>query len=80
MNTPVPGPKTSIPAQPSRDAVPRRLIVTAGAVIFAIRDWSLWVLFQGTNCQRQTSSRYRGWSNCLRSFVPSQFHCLHKAK
>jgi hypothetical protein len=33
-------------AQPSRDAVPRRLIVTAGLVAFAIRDWSLWVLLR----------------------------------
>ncbi len=46
MNTPVPGPKAPIPAQPSRDAVPRRLIVTAGVVIFAIRDWTLWVLLR----------------------------------
>src|SRR5436853_3223712 len=46
MNTPVPGQKTPIAAQPSRDAVPRRLIVTAGVVIFAIRDWSLWVLLR----------------------------------
>ena len=33
-------------AQPERDATPRRLIVTAGVVIFAIRDWSLWVLLR----------------------------------
>ena len=46
MNTPVPGQKTPIPAQPCRDAVPRRLIVTAGVVIFAIRDWTLWVLLR----------------------------------
>src|SRR5437588_12424899 len=46
MNTPVPGPKAPISAQPSRDAVPRRLIVTAGVVIFAIRDWTLWVLLR----------------------------------
>jgi len=30
----------------SGDAVPRRLIVTAGVVIFAIRDWSLWALLR----------------------------------
>src|SRR5258708_32360338 len=29
-----------------RDTIPRRLIVTAGVVIFAIRDWSLWVLLR----------------------------------
>src|SRR5215469_12691496 len=46
MNTPVPGPKTPIPAQPARDTAPRRLIVTAEVVIFAIRDWSLWVLLR----------------------------------
>src|SRR5215470_2971063 len=39
-------PNTSIAAQPSRDAAPRRLIVTAGLVAFAIRDWSLWVLLR----------------------------------
>ena len=33
-------------AQPERDTTPRRLIVTAGVVIFAIRDWSLWVLLR----------------------------------
>lgn len=46
MNIPVPGSKTSIPSQPSRDATPRRLIVTAGVVILAIRDWSLWALLR----------------------------------
>jgi hypothetical protein len=35
-----------INAQPERDTTPRRLIVTAGVVIFAIRDWSLWVLLR----------------------------------
>jgi len=33
-------------AQAERDTAPRRLIVTAGVVIFAIRDWSLWVLLR----------------------------------
>src|SRR5438477_7695397 len=33
-------------AQPERDTTPRRLIVTTGVVIFAIRDWSLWVLLR----------------------------------
>src|SRR5260370_38713493 len=46
MNTPVSASKTTIASQPSRDAVPRRLIVTAGVVIFAIRDWSLWALLR----------------------------------
>src|SRR5579885_2650419 len=32
--------------QPARDAIPRRLIVTATVVAFAIRDWSLWVLLR----------------------------------
>ncbi len=36
----------SIAAQSSRDATPCRLIVTAGLVAFAIRDWSLWVLLR----------------------------------
>jgi hypothetical protein len=35
-----------ISAQPEKEATPRRLIVTAGVVIFAIRDWSLWVLLR----------------------------------
>lgn len=46
MNTFQPGPKTPIQAQPARDVAPRRLIVTASVVTFAIRDWSLWVLLR----------------------------------
>lgn len=46
MNTSHPGPNRPIQAQPARDAVPRRLIVTASVVTFAIRDWSLWVLLR----------------------------------
>ncbi len=42
----LPKSNVSIPAQPARDAAPRRLIVTAGTVAFAIRDWSLWVLLR----------------------------------
>lgn len=42
----LPRPNTPISARPSRDAVPRRLIVTAGVVAFAIRNWSLWVLLR----------------------------------
>src|SRR2546421_13076635 len=45
MSTSQPGrPNTAIASQPARDAAPRRLIVTASVVIFAIRDWSLWAL------------------------------------
>ncbi len=46
MSTLLPRQNTPISAQPSRDATPRRLIVTAGVVAFAIRDWSLWVLLR----------------------------------
>jgi hypothetical protein len=46
MSTSLTGSNTSIPAQPVRDNVPRRLIVTASVVIFAIRDWSLWALLR----------------------------------
>ena len=41
-----PRPGSSISSRPSRDAVPRRLIVTASVVAFAIRDWSLWALLR----------------------------------
>lgn len=40
------GPNTDTASQPARDDVPRRLIVTASVVIFAIHDWSLWVLLR----------------------------------
>src|SRR5260370_15887834 len=46
MDTSVSNSDMSINAQPTHDAMPRRLIVTAGVVIFAIRDWSLWVLLR----------------------------------
>src|SRR5579859_4373014 len=36
----------SAPAQANKETTPRRLIVTAGVVTFAIRDWSLWVLLR----------------------------------
>lgn len=42
----LPRPNTTLASQPSRDAVPRRLIVTAGLVAFAIQDWTLWVLLR----------------------------------
>ena len=42
----LPKSNASIPAQLSREATPRRLIVTAGLVAFAVRDWSLWVLLR----------------------------------
>lgn len=46
MNTSQPGSNAPIQPQPSRDVAPRRLIVTASVVTFAIRDWSLWVLLR----------------------------------
>jgi hypothetical protein len=46
MNQSVSGTHASMNAQAERDTAPRRLIVTAGVVIFAIRDWSLWVLLR----------------------------------
>jgi hypothetical protein len=46
MSTPVTGQNSSIAAQPAGERAPRRLIVTASVVIFAIRDWSLWVLLR----------------------------------
>ncbi|HEX6108697.1 MAG TPA: hypothetical protein VFZ02_04730 [Ktedonobacteraceae bacterium] len=46
MSMSVPGSHALMNAQPERDTTPRRLIVTAGVVIFAIRDWSLWVLLR----------------------------------
>lgn len=46
MDALVPRPNTPLSAQPARDAVPRRLIVTASVVAFAVRDWSLWVLLR----------------------------------
>src|SRR5437667_7883332 len=39
-------PDTAVASQPARDDAPRRLIVTASVVIFAVRDWSLWVLLR----------------------------------
>lgn len=46
MSTSVSGSHTSMNGQIAHDTTPRRLIVTAGVVIFAIRDWSLWVLLR----------------------------------
>lgn len=46
MNTKPPVSKVPIQAQPAQGAVPRRLIVTASVVTFAVRDWSLWVLLR----------------------------------
>jgi hypothetical protein len=46
MNTTQPGSNAPIRPQPARDLAPRRLIVTASVVTFAIRDWSLWVLLR----------------------------------
>src|SRR5712692_3803543 len=50
MDTSVSNSHMSMDAQPAHDAMPRRLIVTAGVVIFAIRDWSLWVLLRDSSC------------------------------
>src|SRR5260370_42420684 len=46
MNTHLPKTTSPMPAQLTHDASPRRLIVTASVVIFAIRDWSLWILLR----------------------------------
>ncbi|HJT59138.1 MAG TPA: hypothetical protein VJ761_21710 [Ktedonobacteraceae bacterium] len=46
MNKPLADPGGTIQAQPVREVVPRQLIVTTSVVIFAIRDWSLWVLLR----------------------------------
>jgi hypothetical protein len=46
MSSLLPRSNTSIAAQWTRDTAPRRLIVTASVVTFAIRDWSLWVLLR----------------------------------
>ncbi len=39
-------PRPTTPISSQRDAVPRRLIVTASVATFAIRDWSLWILLR----------------------------------
>ncbi|WP_338251639.1 hypothetical protein [Dictyobacter halimunensis] len=46
MSSMQPGTRSSLSARPVRDAVPRRLIVTASVVAFAVRDWSLWALLR----------------------------------
>ena len=46
MSTSITGSNASIAGQSTHDTTPRRLIVTAGVVIFAIRDWTLWVLLR----------------------------------
>lgn len=38
--------RSSIAARPVRDAAPRRMIVTAGVVALAVREWSLWALLR----------------------------------
>ena len=45
MSTSPSRPNTVIPTQPVREA-PRRMIVTTSVAIFAIRNWSLWVLLR----------------------------------
>ena len=46
MTTSSSRPNVPITAQPAHDVAPRRLIVTASVAIFAIRDWSLWLLLR----------------------------------
>jgi hypothetical protein len=46
METPAPRQQGAIPARPARDRTPRRLIVTASIVAFAICDWTLWILLR----------------------------------
>src|SRR2546425_5138002 len=46
MSTSLPRPNTALSSQPARDDAPRRLIVTASVAIFAVRDWSLWILLR----------------------------------
>lgn len=46
MSTFPPRQQAALSAQPGRDVTPRRLMVTAGVVTFAIRNWSLWVLLR----------------------------------
>src|SRR2546428_5775948 len=46
MSASLPRSSSPIQARPARDSIPRRLIVTASVVIFAIRDWSLWMLLR----------------------------------
>lgn len=46
MGASLPRQNVSIPSQPLRDNVPRRLIVTTNVVVFAVSDWQLWVLLR----------------------------------
>jgi hypothetical protein len=46
MNSSLSQPKTAPVSQAEREAVPRRLIVTASVAIFALRDWHMWVLLR----------------------------------
>jgi hypothetical protein len=46
MHKPPASPGGTIQAQPVRDVAPRQMIVTTSVVIFAICDWSLWVLLR----------------------------------
>lgn len=46
MSTFPPRQQASLSEQPGKNTAPRRLIVTAGVITFAIRDWSLWVLLR----------------------------------
>ncbi len=44
MISPIPHPNSLMLPQPAFNTTPNRLIVTASVALFAIRDWSLWVL------------------------------------
>jgi hypothetical protein len=46
MNNSLSRPNAALSSQPAREAVPRRLIVTASVAIFAVYDWNLWVLLR----------------------------------
>ncbi|GAC1393701.1 MAG: hypothetical protein NVS4B11_07080 [Ktedonobacteraceae bacterium] len=46
MSTSLPRPNSLLSPQPTRDCAPKRLIVTASVALFAVRDWSLWVLLR----------------------------------
>src|SRR5437764_14443067 len=46
MSTSLPRPDAPHSSQPAHAVVPRRLIVTASVVIFAVRHWTLWVLLR----------------------------------
>src|SRR5256886_14035865 len=46
MISSLPGSNMPFRAHPARDVAPHRLFVTASVAIFAVRDWSLWILLR----------------------------------